>query len=184
VVFFVGSIAFTIAAYIQVFQSANAGPTEKAAHVRPTRKIRAVGWRPADIGWLSSVLQFIGTLLFNASTYDAILGGGGWFRQDLTIWGPDFVGSSFFLASGYLAFSECCDGYWRWKPGSLSWWIVFVNLVGCIAFMGSAVFAFVPLSAPSFGFVLASNLLTLVGSAGFLVGSLLLFPECSPKRKM
>jgi hypothetical protein len=67
----------------------------------------------------------------------------GWLQQDLAVWAPDFVGSILFLGSGYLAFGETCYTYWAWKPQSLSWWITFTNLVGCVAFMISAFFAFV-----------------------------------------
>jgi hypothetical protein len=84
----------------------------------------------------------LGTLLFNANTFDAMLPGLGWLQQDLAVWIPDFVGSILFLASGYLAFGETCHTYWAWKPQSLSWWITFTNLFGCVAFMISAFFAF------------------------------------------
>ena len=71
-IFFVGSIPFTAAAYLQLFQAANASrfmsrPRQLQEHVR------WFGWRPSDIGWLSCALQFIGTLLFNVNTFDAML---------------------------------------------------------------------------------------------------------------
>src|SRR6516162_2616569 len=68
---------------------------------------------------------------------------------------------------------------WAWKPQSLSWWITFTNLLGCVAFMISAFFAFVPKEAFPFNAALISVFFTLLGAAGFLAGSLLMLPEAS-----
>ena len=177
-IFFAGSIPFTAAAYLQLFQAANAG--DPAASDRLAPKHRAVfGWKPGEIGWLSCALQFLGTLLFNANTFDALLPELGRLQQNLAVWAPDFVGSMLFLASGYLAFGETCHTYWAWKPQSLSWWITFTNLLGCIAFMISAFFAFVPKEAPPFNAALVSLFFTLLGAFGFLAGSLLMLAEAS-----
>jgi hypothetical protein len=176
-IFFAGSIPFTAAAYLQLFQAANAGDPTASGQ---TPKHRAVfGWKPGEIGWLSCALQFLGTLLFNANTFNALLPGLGWLQQDLAVWIPDFVGSILFLASGYLAFGETCHTYWAWKPQSLSWWITFTNLLGCVAFMISAFFAFVPKEASPFNAALVSLFFTLLGAFGFLAGSLLMMAEAS-----
>ena len=177
-IFFAGSIPFTTAAYLQLFQAANTGDPAKADS--PAPKHRAVfGWKPGEIGWLSCALQFLGTVLFNANTFDAMLPGLGRLQQDLAIWVPDFEGSVLFLASGYLAFGETCHTYWAWKPHSLAWWITFTNLLGCVAFMISAFFAFVPKHAFPFNAALISVFFTLLGAFGFLAGSLLMLPEAS-----
>ena len=60
------------------------------------------------------------------------------------------AGSVLFLAPGYLAFIETSHAYWAWQPKSLSGWVMFVNFLGCVAFMVSAVLAFVPPRSPSF----------------------------------
>jgi hypothetical protein len=175
-IFFAGSIPFTIAAYLQLFQAANAG--EFSQHGRPKpRRVALFGWQPRAIGWLSCALQFLGTLLFNVNTFDSMLPGLDWLQQDSAIWAPDFAGSVLFLASGYLAFIETCHAYWAWKPADLSWWVTFVNFLGCAAFMVSAVFAFVPPQLPSFDAAAVSVAFTLIGAVGFLMGSLLLLPE-------
>jgi hypothetical protein len=175
-IFFAGSIPFTTAAYLQLFQSANAGEFSPLGVVERPRPV-AFGWRPHDIGWLSCALQFPGTLLFNINTFDALLPGLDWLQQDLAIWAPDVAGSLLFLASGYLAFAETSHAHFAWRPQSLSWWVTFANLLGCIAFMISAVFAFVPPQAPGFDAAGLAVLFTLLGAAGFLVGSLLMLPE-------
>jgi hypothetical protein len=172
--FFAGSIPFTTAAYLQLYQAANAGTPEA-----PAQSGSWFGWRPHDIGWLSCALQFAGTLLFNITTFDALLPELDWWQQDLVIWGPDLVGSILFLISGYLAFIETCDAHWAWQPAKVAWWIVMANLLGCVAFMVSAVLAFVPPVAPTSGVITVSNAFTLIGAMGFLVGSFLMLPEAT-----
>ncbi|MDG2185450.1 MAG: hypothetical protein P8K79_07210 [Mariniblastus sp.] len=174
--FFVGSLFFTAAAYLQLFQSANARefPLQKPGSSR--RKI-LFGWRPRDIGWVSSALQFVGTIWFNLNTFDGMLPDVGWIRQDLLLWFPDMIGSIFFLISGRLAFLETCHKRWRWQPNNISWWVVFSNLLGCVAFMIAAVLA-VSLPVPVASWISVSSVVfTLVGSIGFLIGSLLMLPE-------
>jgi len=174
-IFFAGSIPFTIAAYLQLFQAANAGAIA-VRDTQTTRRTVFLGWRPHDIGWLSSTLQFIGTILFNFNTFDAMIPSLNWFQQDLVTWLPDIIGSTLFLASGYLAFSEICHAHWAWKPESISWWVVVTNLVGCVGFMVSAVFAIaLPTSHPEL--ISLSLVFTLLGAIGFLTGSLLMLPE-------
>jgi hypothetical protein len=170
-VFFVGSIPFTTAAYLQLFQAANAGKTPT------TGRSEILGWQPHEIGWLSCALQFVGTLLFNINTFDAMLSGLDWLQQDLAIWVPDFIGSVLFLASGYLAFVEACHARFAWQPGSISWWVTFANLLGCVGFMISAVFAFVLPHQPMIDVAAVSIAFTLIGALGFLTGSLLMLLE-------
>ena len=175
-VFFAGSIPFTIAAYLQLFQAANAGGFPRA-DAGPRQRPILLGWRIRDIGWMSCALQFAGTLLFNVNTFDAMLPGLDWRQQDLDIWAPDFNGSMLFLAAGYLAFIETCHTYWAWRPNNISWWVTFINLLGCVAFMMSAVFAFVLPGSPYIEAVTVSVAFTLLGAVGFFVGSVLTLPE-------
>jgi len=175
-IFFAGSIPFTTAAYLQLFQAANAGDGPPG-RPRASRHVLLLGWRPGDIGWLSSALQFAGTLLFNVNTFDAMQPDLDWLQRDLAIWVPDFAGSIFFLASGYLGFAETCHARWAWKAASLSWWVTFVNLLGCVAFMISAVFALALPQSTSPDAATISVAFTLVGAVAFLLGSLLMLPE-------
>ena len=175
-IFFTGSIPFTSAAYLQLFQAANAGEFQPGGTPSASR-FRLFGWRPHDIGWLSCALQFIGTILFNFNTFDAMLPSLNWFQQDLLIWAPNIIGSVLFLASGYFAFIESCHGYWAWKAASISWWVVFINLLGCVGFMISALLAMVLPGDPNIEFVHMSILFTLLGAICFFVGSLLMLPE-------
>ena len=57
-IFFTGSIPFTIAAYLQLFQAANAGefPSDET---RSSRHPVIFGWRPRDIGFLVGSLLML-----------------------------------------------------------------------------------------------------------------------------
>lgn len=175
-IFFAGSIPFTTAAYLQLYQAANSDNDVRTAIAARKRRI-LLGWFPDRIGWLSCFLQFIGTILFNINTFDAMMPGLTWIQQDLRIWIPNVAGSVLFLASGYLAFAETCHAHFALRPDELSWWVTFVNLLGCVAFMISAVFAFVPSKPFTFDALTISVSFTLLGAVAFLAGSLLMMPE-------
>jgi hypothetical protein len=177
-VFFAGSIFFTAAGYLQLLEAINAD--RRAAHalgIPPREKFRWLNWQPGHIGWLSAFIQFIGTLLFNVNTFDALLPGLDWLQQDLFIWTPDIIGSICFLVASWLALLEFCHGYWCRQPHSLSWWIVIVNLLGSLAFMVSAIFAVALPGAASLFDLRIVNLSTCIGGVCFLCGAYLLLPE-------
>lgn len=169
VLYFAGSIPFTIAAWLQLFQAANA-----RFEANDQGRIVWFGWYPTEIGWLSCALQFVGTVLFNLNTFDAMSSSLDWLQEDLIVWVPDFVGSILFLASGYLAFVENCHAHWALRPRSLSWWIVVINLLGCIGFMISACFAFVFPGGSRDLAIAFSTAWTLQGAVCFLIGALLM----------
>lgn len=175
-IYFVGSIAFTTAAYLQMFQATNVVPLD-GNHLRPTQHRKLFGWRPNDVGWLSSALQFVGTILFNFNTFDTIIPALTWVEQDFLIWLPDFIGSILFLSSGYLAFIEVCHKHWAWRLQSISWWIVFINLAGCAGFMVSAVLSIALSGSPNLETAAVATAFTLQGAICFLAGSLLMLPE-------
>ena len=177
-IYFAGSIPFTIAAYLQLFQAANAGELP-ATHSKAGLRLHVLGWRPHDIGWLSCALQFVGTIFFNFNTFDAMLPSLTWFQKDLVIWVPDILGSILFLASGHLAFIETCHAHWAWNLKSVSWWVVFTNLLGCVGFMISAVFAISLPGPANIEAVTISTLFTLLGAIGFFIGSMLMLPEAA-----
>ncbi|QDU75598.1 hypothetical protein Pan97_26320 [Bremerella volcania] len=178
VIYFLGSIPFTIAAYLQLHQAANAAPLPSAPKAVSTQH-SYFGWRPHDVGWLSCATQFVGTVLFNFNTLDAMIPSLSWFGQDLLVWTPNFIGSILFLISGYLAFIEVGHAYWAWAPKDLSWWITFINLLGCAGFMISAVLAITLPGQPDPVRTTVSVAFTLQGAISFLLGALLMLPEAS-----
>lgn len=174
--FFFGSIFFTSAAWLQLFQAANQGIFTQMGNIEPT-KFTLIGWHPEQVGWLSCFLQFLGTLLFNMNTLCDTFSNLTHSQSELLVWLPNCVGSIFFLLSGYLAFIEICHKHWSWQVKDLSWWITFINLLGCISFLISALLAFLPHHSlqPINGNL--SLLFTLIGAACFWLGAFLLLPE-------
>jgi hypothetical protein len=177
-VFFVGSIFFTLAAYLQFLGAVNADRISAIARRRPEQgHFRWFAWRPGEIGWLSAFAQLAGTLLFNLNTFDALLPGLDWLQEDLLIWAPDAAGSVCFLVASALAVLEFGDGKWHWRPRDISWWVVNINLLGSVCFGMSAIYAVI---LPGTGELLdawAVNAWTLLGAIGFLTGAYLLVPE-------
>ena len=172
VTFFVGSIFFTTAGFLQYRESVDAGP-----HGPAHGWARVFTYRPRQIDWWASGIQLIGTLFFNVSTGNAV-------RVDLTaqaahqhVWRPDALGSVCFLVASTMAWFEVCHGWVAWSPRSLSWWITLLNLAGSIAFGASAVGAYVVPATGEIRNVGLSNLGTFVGAVCFLAGSVLLLPE-------
>jgi hypothetical protein len=177
-VFFTGSLFFTSAAYLQLLAAVNADRISAIADRRiPQARFRWFAWRPGEIGWTSAFTQFIGTLLFNLNTFDALIPGLDWLQEDLIIWGPDAVGSICFLMASALALVEYNHGRRDWRTRDVSWWIVSINMLGSVAFGISAVYAIV---LPGTGDVLdvwGVNAWTLLGAICFLIGAYLLLPE-------
>ena len=172
ITFFVGSVFFTSAGFLQYRESVDAG-----ADGRPHGWGRVFVYRPRQIDWWASGIQLIGTLYFNVSTGTAV-------GTDLTaqaahqhVWRPDVVGSVCFLVASSLAWFEVCHAWVAWSPTSLSWWITALNLVGSVAFGVSAVAAFIVPATGQLWNAELSNLGTFVGALCFLAGAFLLLPE-------
>ena len=161
--FFVGSIFFTAAALVQFVTT------------------RLTGGRAPD--WWASGIQFAGTLFFNISTFDAMQDALDTRATDRLVWTPDVFGSICFLASSALAYRLANGSFLGGRRRDGPERIALVNLLGSVAFGISAVAAFV---VPSTGNVLslgAANFTTAVGAACFLVGSVLLLPAVSSRRR-
>ena len=96
-------------------------------------------------------------------------------KYDQVVWRPDFYGSVLFLVAslfGILALGRL----WSWRPREAAWWVAWLNMVGSIAFMASAIGAFViPRTASAVDLTLADRG-TLVGAVCFFLGALLMFP--------
>jgi hypothetical protein len=173
-VFFVGSVFFTSAAVLQCLETFNADRGPGGGH---RQRLRLLAFEPRRIDWWSSVLQLVGTLMFNINTFRAMQTGLEQPSYDRLVWRPDAIGSACFLVSGYLAYVEVCGGPACRPRRSLEWRIAAVNLGGCVAFGISAVASYV---LPATGDVLAlaaANSFTALGALCFLVGAVLLLPE-------
>ena len=99
-VFFVGSIFFTTAAALQFAESL-------ATHRR--------------IDWVSSLIQLIGTILFNISTFAALRHNLTTHQQNARVWAPDAFGSIAFLVSSAMAFYGVRNRWWCFDWRSRDW---------------------------------------------------------------
>jgi hypothetical protein len=170
--FFIGSLFFTSAGFLQYRESVDAAGHGRAG---PPRRLFVV--LPHRLDWWAAGIQLVGTLYFNVSTANAA-------RINLTaqaahqhVWRPDAVGSVCFLVASGLAWFEVGHRWFAWTPRSLSWWITGSNLVGSVAFGISAIAGYIVPSTGQIKNAELSNLGTFVGALCFLAGSILLLPE-------
>ncbi|MGO4535545.1 hypothetical protein [Leifsonia sp. 2MCAF36] len=158
--FFVGALFFTAAALIQLALSGR----------RPPRRGSN---RPDRYDWWAAAVQFVGTLLFNASTTAALVVA---INEDARIgdgWRPDALGSLCFLLASALAVVATVDRERLWDPRARTWHGAWLNLLGSVFFGISAVGAY---TLPATGDLVSlfwANLGTLLGAACFLVAAVL-----------
>jgi hypothetical protein len=175
VTYFVGSIFFTLAALLQVLISAGV--------IKADERPRAgVSWRsrvrsPDRVEWWAGIVQFVGTLWFNASTFAALNHSLSAAEEVQKVWTPDFYGSIAFLVASGLMFADVSRPWLRWRPHDLGWSVATFNLVGSIGFGISAVAAYV---VPETGDAISVHwdmLGTFFGAVCFFFGALLLIPD-------
>jgi hypothetical protein len=156
VTYFVGSIFFTGAAFLQF------------------REARATG---TSIDRWACGVQLVGTLFFNASTLHALITNLSAAESDQTVWRPDAIGSICFLVASELAVISVGHHWISWRPHLLSWWIAMLNMVGSIAFGVSAVASFAMVDSGLIRNAQRADLGTFIGALCFLVGAFLLLPD-------
>ena len=181
VTFFVGSIFFTSAGYLQYSETVNVDHgLAPGAH---RRRWRPASWEPRRIDWLAALVQLIGTLLFNVSTFTALNTNLSTHQVNHRVWAPDAFGSVAFLVASMLAFAEVCHRWVCFRRRSLSWSIVALNMLGSIAFGVSAVASLVEPASGEPVSARIANSGTWVGGVCFLAGALLLMPEAARQRR-
>lgn len=137
--YFIGSWFFTGAAFIQLVLSGPQLVPHGQDHKFTPQGSRGMALSAA---WLAAATQFIGTILFNFSTGDALIAHSVR-AQQYDVWGPNATGSAAFLISGWFIMVTLLHSNQLWKvlyKTSLSGWI---NFAGCVAFGVSAWAAFV-----------------------------------------
>ena len=112
VTYFVGSLFFTSASFLQLVQAQSPAMTDVEA-ARRDDPVPLTWWRPLphDRNWLAAVTQFPGTLFFNVSTAAALVRNATVQQQDRHVWRPDLFGSILFLVAstfGILALGRFC----------------------------------------------------------------------------
>lgn len=175
VTFAVGSVFFTLAALVQFLISIGVLRADErprsGAHWRT--RVRSVD-RPE---WWSGMVQFVGTILFNVSTFSALNASLDADQAKRLVWRPDMLGSVAFLAASVLAYAGVRRPWWSWGPRDLDWSVATLNMVGSIAFGVSAVAAKVVPGTTDLRSVALVNLGTFAGALCFLAGAILLIPD-------
>ena len=173
----VGSVFFTSAAFCQLVQAqspAMTGVDEKQQHVKAP--VRLWAWLPHDRAWLAAATQFPGTLLFNVSTLATLAHNATVQETDRRVWRPDFFGSTLFLVASAFAILAVGGRFFSYLPRSLPWRIAWLNMVGSVFFMVSALASYVLPSTGEMVDVPWSLAGTLLGAMCFLAGAALLIP--------
>lgn len=181
VAFFVGSLFFTSAAYLQYSEAVNVergiGPRRHGVHWRPA------SWEPRRIDWVATLVQLIGTLLFNLSTFAAMHHNLTTRQTNARVWAPDAFGSIAFLIASELAYAEVCHRWICFRHRTLTWKIVALNMLGSIAFGASAVASLLEPASGEPVSARIANAGTSFGAICFLIGALLLMPEAANEER-
>ncbi len=175
-IFFIGSLFFTAAGYLQWLEVINGDLAEQGPSQPRRRRWLFYGWRPRNLGYWAAGTQLVGMLFFNVNTADAFIAGLSWQQEDVLVWSPNLIGSICFLIASHAAVLEVSHRYWSWQFRNLSWWITFVNMLGSIFFMASAIGSFVEPGHALFAPWLA-GFGTVAGAICFFIGGYLLIPE-------
>jgi hypothetical protein len=138
--------------------------------------VSLLGWRPHDRTWLAAATQFPGTVFFNVSTLAALTHNAGAAQQDRYVWRPDLYGSTLFLISSGFAILAVSGQDPRPDFRSTPWRIAWLNMVGSILFMASALASYVLPATDELVSTRTSVVGTFLGAACFLIGAALMFP--------
>jgi len=172
--FFVGSVFFTSASYLQFHEAINAPALPDGLH-SPRRGIgRYLAWTPRRIDYWATLVQLIGTVFFNITTFAATRGDLTLAQERRLVWAPDVFGSVCFLVASWFAYLEVAPRRRRPRGGSTGWWIAALNLLGSVAFGASAVAARVVAGPDEVANLALVNLGTWIGAVCFFLGAALL----------
>ncbi len=172
--FFIGSLFFTLAAYLQYLQSINNGEQVAGGSEKLSR--RWFAWQPHRMDFWVTTTQLVGTLCFNFNTFDSFISHT-MEENLLAVWLPDILGSILFLISGFSGVVEFNHRIIFWPGRSLQSSLTVIGLWGCLLFMGSAILALMAILLPTSESIRFSLLLTGAGGLAFLSSSLLMLFE-------
>jgi hypothetical protein len=150
VTFFVGSIFFTTAAFLQLIDAVLVGASSDR--------------------WASGI-QFVGTLFFNRTTYLALSTSLDEGSYDHLVWAPDIYGCICFLVASQIAYIAV-----RGRRSN-EWRIAVLNLAGSVAFAASGIASYVAPGTDTVRNMSIVNIGTCVGALCFLAGAILLLPR-------
>ena len=156
VTFFVGSILFTAGGAMQTWLAA------------PGREADGAG----RAAWWAAVIQSLGTLFFNVTTFQALQVTLSNPDYDRLVWRPDAFGSICFLISGVIAYRASARHGWLPARSGSGWWEPSINLLGCVFFGIAAIAGYLVPSTGSLLNLAWANWNTALGAACFLTNAL------------
>jgi hypothetical protein len=188
--YFVGSVLFTIGASLQMAETARAGREVGGAGAGARAERRFLLLRRGRLDWNASMIQLIGTILFNINCFWGMSMSLSHRQEDMRVWVPSTVASVCFVVSSGLSSFEANGAWWAWRPRRLEWWITTGSLLGSWGFLLSSLAGFFlggHLESVVTGVLgphgetlwleYAVDGVLLAGSIAFLVGSYPLIPE-------
>jgi hypothetical protein len=146
-----------------------------AAQQNTRAPVRLWNWMPHDRNWLAAATQFPGTVFFNVSTLAALTHNATAAETDRYVWRPDLFGSTLFLVASTFGILAVTDHFFSLETRSVPWRIAWLNMVGSILFMASALASYV---LPNTGELVSTRVSvvgTLLGAVCFMVGAALMF---------
>ncbi len=123
------------------------------------------------------MVQLIGTIFFNLSTWGALIHFHFIRTLDQLVWGPDAFGSICFMIASILAWFNLNHSLWSFKPHSIPWRIAVYNIIGSLSFLIAAAASYISPSSGHPYSLLITNLGTFIGGIFFLIGGILLLSE-------
>ncbi len=152
--YFAGSLLFTAGAAAQLVETWRTG-RDVAAPGAPPRSatLRAAAhsgrqarrlwvFIPGRLDWNASLIQIVGTVLFNINCFYGMYTRLSMAQEDVRVWVPSTVASVCFVVSSQLAFCEATGRFFAWRPRSLDWWITTGSLAGSWGFLLSSIAGF------------------------------------------
>ncbi|MDF2091003.1 hypothetical protein P0Y31_01480 [Knoellia sp. 3-2P3] len=177
ITYFVGSIFFTAASLAQLLQAQSPALTGVDEAGQESRApVRLWNWLPHDRAWLAAITQFPGTVFFNISTLAALTHNASAAEENRYVWRPDLFGSTLFLVASAFGVLAVSDRLLSPRPRSLPWRIAWLNMVGSVLFMASALASYVIPSTDELVSTRVAVAGTLLGAVCFLAGAALMFP--------
>lgn len=140
--YFAGSVLFTIGASLQMAETARAGRDVLDSGAKPEAKRRFLILRRGRLDWNASVIQLVGTVLFNINCFWGMSMSLSHGQEDARVWVPSTVASVCFVASSWLSLFEANGAWWAWRPRRLEWWITMGSLLGSWGFLLSSLAGF------------------------------------------
>jgi len=124
-------------------------------------------------------VQLVGTVFFNVSTVDALIGNLSTADTNALVWAPDMFGSICFIIASHLGWRAVRPRGSQRRRGGTNWWIAALNYVGSLFFMLAAIAA---LTLRTTGEELNTAIVnsgTLAGAWCFFVAAYLLLPPAA-----